>query len=105
VKGWTPDQRKEVEQYCGAVHLSASDNEDVVVPERPEFLDEALIAALKEADNKTAIELPTVAQLAEVLAGITDAEVIRTMQQSDERKSAQPIYEARLVEIAAAPKE
>jgi hypothetical protein len=39
VKSWTPEQRRAVEDYCGAVHLRASDNDDVEVPPRPAILD------------------------------------------------------------------
>lgn len=35
---WTPEQRAQVGQWAGAVHLNASDNDDVVVPDRPVFL-------------------------------------------------------------------
>lgn len=40
VEGWTPEQRKQAEEWAAATHLSASDN-DVTVPPRPEFLAEA----------------------------------------------------------------
>ena len=39
VKGWTPEQRREVEDYSAAVHLAASDNYGVKVPPRPAVLD------------------------------------------------------------------
>lgn len=38
VRGWTPQQREEAERWAGAVHLAASDNDDVTVPPRPSFL-------------------------------------------------------------------
>lgn len=38
IRGWTPAQREEAERWAGALHLSASDNEDVIVPSRPTFL-------------------------------------------------------------------
>lgn len=38
VKGWTPEQRYQAEEWAGAVHMSASDNDDIEVPPRPEFV-------------------------------------------------------------------
>lgn len=35
---WTDEQREQAEIWAGSVHLSASDNEDIVVPEKPDFL-------------------------------------------------------------------
>lgn len=35
---WTDDQVKSVEEWASAVHLNASDNDDVEVPSRPDFL-------------------------------------------------------------------
>lgn len=40
VEGWTPEQRKQAEEWASATHLAASDN-DVTVPPRPDFLAEA----------------------------------------------------------------
>lgn len=37
VETWTPEQRRQAEQWASATHLSASDN-DVAVPEQPDFL-------------------------------------------------------------------
>ncbi len=37
---WTDEQAKLAEEWACAVHFSASDNDDVVVPPRPSFLDE-----------------------------------------------------------------
>lgn len=37
---WSLEQREQAADWAAAVHLSASDNDDVVVPSRPEFLDE-----------------------------------------------------------------
>lgn len=37
-QSWTKEQREEAEKWAGAVHLSASDNDDVEVPQRPDFL-------------------------------------------------------------------
>jgi hypothetical protein len=36
---WTLEQREQAADWAGSVHLSASDNDEVVVPERPAFLD------------------------------------------------------------------
>lgn len=38
VASWTASQQRQARKWAGATHLSASDN-DVVVPERPAFLD------------------------------------------------------------------
>lgn len=38
VESWTPEVRRAVEAYCGAVHLAASDHDDVVIPEMPSVL-------------------------------------------------------------------
>jgi ribosome modulation factor len=38
VESWTLEQRAQVQEYAAAVHLSASDNDDVIVPPRPDFL-------------------------------------------------------------------
>lgn len=38
IEGWTDEQCKQAEDYAGAVHLKASDNDDVVVPPIPEHL-------------------------------------------------------------------
>jgi hypothetical protein len=40
VEGWTEEQRQQAARWAVAVHLSASDNDDVEVPPRPAFLDE-----------------------------------------------------------------
>lgn len=37
---WTEEQRQQAARWAGAVHLSASDNDDVEVPPRPAFLGE-----------------------------------------------------------------
>lgn len=42
IEEWTPEERAEVENFAGAVHLAASDN-DVEVPETPECLSKVLI--------------------------------------------------------------
>lgn len=34
-KGWSAEQRARVSEYAACVHLRASDNDDIVVPERP----------------------------------------------------------------------
>lgn len=38
INGWTDEQVKAAEDWAGAVHFKASDNEGVVVPSRPDFL-------------------------------------------------------------------
>jgi hypothetical protein len=38
IAAWSPEERTAVVEYCGAVHLSASDNPDVVIPDVPERL-------------------------------------------------------------------
>jgi ribosome modulation factor len=38
VESWTLEQRVQAQEFAAAVHLSASDNDDVVVPPRPDFL-------------------------------------------------------------------
>jgi hypothetical protein len=35
---WTDEQVRLAEEYASAVHLNASDNDDVVIPPRPAFL-------------------------------------------------------------------
>lgn len=40
VQSWTPEQREKAEAYAAAVHLKAGDNDDVVIPTRPDFLPE-----------------------------------------------------------------
>lgn len=42
---WTPEQLEQAADWAGSVHLNASDNVDVVVPERPAFLDDAAAQA------------------------------------------------------------
>jgi hypothetical protein len=37
---WTDKQCKEAEEWAVALHLNASDNDDVVVPQRPDFIPE-----------------------------------------------------------------
>lgn len=39
IAGWTDAQCRQAEEWAFAIHFSASDNDDVVVPERPDFLD------------------------------------------------------------------
>lgn len=41
VAGWTSEQRKLAAEWALSVHASASDNEDVIVPERPAFIAKA----------------------------------------------------------------
>jgi hypothetical protein len=38
IEGWTQDERRAARAYCWAVMLKASDNEEVIVPTRPEIL-------------------------------------------------------------------
>lgn len=38
VEAWTDEERRDVAAWAGAVHLSASDNDDVEIPRRPEIL-------------------------------------------------------------------
>lgn len=38
VRTWDPDMRERAAAYAAAVHLHASDNPDVVIPQRPAFL-------------------------------------------------------------------
>jgi hypothetical protein len=40
VAGWNAEQRLQAVDWAGAIHLQASDNDDVEVPEMPEFLEE-----------------------------------------------------------------
>jgi hypothetical protein len=49
VATWTDEQCKEAEDYALAVHARASDN-DIDVPERPAFLDEAVRAELARSE-------------------------------------------------------
>jgi hypothetical protein len=51
--------------------------------------------------NPPEIEMPPVSQLADVLARITDGNIVLEMQARDARKTAQPLYEARLTELTA----
>lgn len=51
------------------------------------------------AEAKEADELPTVAELEQHLAGMTDVAAITAMQARDERKSAAKLYEARLAQL------
>jgi hypothetical protein len=39
VASWSSEQYDRAERWAGATHLAASDNDDVVVPPRPEFID------------------------------------------------------------------
>jgi hypothetical protein len=39
VCAWTSGQRQAAEKWAGAIHLCASDNDDVEVPEKPSFLE------------------------------------------------------------------
>jgi hypothetical protein len=39
VAGWSVEQQRQAEEWAGATHLSASDNDDVVIPPRPDFLE------------------------------------------------------------------
>lgn len=38
IEGWTPEQLAEVSRYAAAVHVKASDNDDVEIPPRPAVL-------------------------------------------------------------------
>jgi hypothetical protein len=51
VRGWTPKQRGEAVEWAGAVHLKASDNDDVEVPTRPEFLPASAVASFSPSDE------------------------------------------------------
>jgi len=39
IAAWTDAECEAVEAYCGAIHFHASDNDDVVIPPRPDVLD------------------------------------------------------------------
>lgn len=41
IAGWTDEECFDAEAYAAALHARASDNDDVEVPERPAFLDDA----------------------------------------------------------------
>lgn len=41
IEGWSVEQQLEVQRWAAAVHLVASDNDDVVIPNMPEVLDES----------------------------------------------------------------
>lgn len=41
IETWTPAEREEARAWAAAVHLSASDNDDVVVPPEPEHVKKA----------------------------------------------------------------
>ncbi len=43
IRGWTPAEREAVSDYAGALHLNASDNDDVEMPETPECLASVLL--------------------------------------------------------------
>lgn len=47
IEKWTPEERKQAQDWAGAVHLSASDNDDVVVPPKPKHV----------ADNAKPVDL------------------------------------------------
>lgn len=38
VAAWTPEQRKLAAEWALSIHAAASDNDDVVVPPRPDFI-------------------------------------------------------------------
>lgn len=38
IAAWSPEQSKQAQEWAAAVHLHASDNDDVVVPPKPDFL-------------------------------------------------------------------
>lgn len=60
VRGWTPAQRNEAVEWAGAVHFNASDNDDVEVPPRPEFLPPAGEQAALPTPTKTTYADPQI---------------------------------------------
>jgi hypothetical protein len=38
IDSWTDEQKDQAIKWAGAVHLHASDNDDVDVPKKPDFL-------------------------------------------------------------------
>ena len=75
------------EKDARAARVAASDDEDS--GER-----EPRIGQRPDAEG-----LPTIANLGEHLAGLKSPAEVRALQKSDERKSAQAHYDARLVEL------
>lgn len=71
------------------------------------ILANAFAGALKKAaaadDDEFAgkDDLPTVADLPDHLAGITDIAELKAMRRADERVTARPIYDARIAELEA----
>lgn len=46
IASWTDEEVQAVEDYVGAIHLSASDNDDVIVPPRPACLPRLSVASV-----------------------------------------------------------
>lgn len=58
IASWSDDFVKRVDAYCGAVHLRASDNDDVVVPKIPRLFYEALIRTSDTYRTQIAANVP-----------------------------------------------
>lgn len=101
VIGWTPEQREEAERWAGAVHLAASDNDDVEVPPRPAHVAELFAAApdgwlrnptsdAPELPDITSDEAAQIRDEPDRSEAEVDAELERLAAEARERAAAPP---------------